>query len=164
MRKKGQTNKGSFIKGQKPWNKGKLGWNKGHFVTKETGRKISDALIKNHPTRGKKLSVEIRRKMSQSHPKGDKHPMWKGGITTTNRIIRNSLEYKLWRESVFARDNWTCVWCGARNGRGETIILHADHIKQFAYYPELRFAIDNGRTLCKPCHKTTDTFSNKKTC
>ena len=32
------------------------------------------------------------------------------------------------------------------------IKLHADHIKPYANYPELRLEITNGRTLCVPCH------------
>lgn len=84
-----------------------------------------------------------------------KHPWWKGGKKKENSIIRDSFEYKIWRESVFKRDNWTCIWCGVRKD------LNADHIKPFALFPELRFAIDNGRTLCNPCHRTTETWGGR---
>jgi hypothetical protein len=111
-------------------------------------------------TKGVPLSIEKRIKISNSL-KGSKSYLWKGGLTNINLAIRNGIEYRLWRESVFKRDNYTCVWCGLKNGMGKTIILHPDHIKPFALYPELRFAIDNGRTLCIDCHKKTDTYGGK---
>ncbi|MEK6829227.1 MAG: HNH endonuclease signature motif containing protein [Nanoarchaeota archaeon] len=153
-----KPNKGSFQKGRKviPWNKGKKMPNgfgekisklfKGKKHSEETKIKIAKA------KKGKKrqsFSPEWRRKMSESHLKV-RHLVytWKGGITPINEKIRHSLEYKLWREAIFKRDNYTCVWCGS-NKSGT---LNADHIQNFADYPELRFAIDNGRTLCKSCH------------
>lgn len=92
---------------------------------------------------------------------GEKHYNWKGGITPLRKKIRNSLEYKLWRTSVFERDKYTCVFCGAKNGKGKRVILNADHIKPFSLFPELRFAIDNGRTLCIDCHRNTETFGGQ---
>ena len=77
----------------------------------------------------------------------------RGRKTDLNKRIRMSLEYKLFRKSVFERDKYQCRFCGIRGG-----YLIVDHIKPFAYYPELRFAIDNGRTLCRDCHKKTDTY------
>lgn len=79
------------------------------------------------------------------------------GKSTKYKRIRKSKEYKLWRKAVFERDDYTCIWCGQRGG-----YLNADHIKPFALFPELRFAIDNGRTLCVDCHKKTGTWGRYK--
>lgn len=111
---------------------------------------------------GRKHTPEAREKirmarLGKPRPEiqGERCYMWKGGITPIQYKIRTSLEYRLWRTAVFDRDNYTCVWCGARNGEGKRVVLNADHIKPFALFPELRLAIDNGRTLCVPCHRTT---------
>ena len=122
----------------------------GRIKTIEERRKLSIAGSK------RKLSIETRRKVGDSH-RGSKSVNWKGGVTPINNRIRKSMEYNLWRTAVFERDNYTCIWGGKAHGSK----LHADHIKPFCDYPELRFAIDNGRTLCVECHKKTDTYGWK---
>jgi len=114
------------------------------------------------------MSEDSKKKMREAQKKvvreGRCH-FWKGGAMknySENQQIRKSPEYLLWRSSVFERDHYTCRFCGARNGNGKTVRLEADHIKQFALFPELRFAIDNGRTLCVECHRKTDTYGNYK--
>ncbi len=89
------------------------------------------------------------------------NPAWKGGLTPINLKIRNSKEYAIWREAVFKRDDYTCQECGARSGEGKAVVLNADHIKPFAWFPELRLAIDNGLTLCVSCHRKTPTFAGR---
>ena len=88
--------------------------------------------------------------------KGTLNPRWNGGITPENRKIRASEEYKKWREAVFKRDSFTCIFCKKIGGE-----LHADHIKPFSIFPDLRLVLSNGRTLCKECHKNTDSFLSK---
>lgn len=109
---------------------------------------------------GKKHSIETRIKMSAART-GSKSHFWKGGLTAKHLTIRESIKYKLWREAIFKRDSYTCQRCGKRNGNGKTIVLNADHIKPFAYFPKLRFKLSNGTTLCVPCHKKTDTYGEK---
>lgn len=75
------------------------------------------------------------------------HWNYKGGISNGNRVIRNSYKMQYWRVNVFEHDQYTCRDCGKVGGE-----LNAHHIKEFAKYPELRFEIDNGLTLCKTCH------------
>ena len=76
----------------------------------------------------------------------------KNGFTKhqIDRCIRYSKEAKEWRKAVFERDNYTCQYCKVRGG-----YLEADHIKPFAFFPELRFVLSNGRTLCRKCHNKT---------
>jgi len=128
-------------------------------LTEEHRKNISKALkkqwkngVKRTGMLGKKHSKETREKMSFAQ-KGEKSYMWKGGVSPINKIIRKSVKFKLWRESVFKRDDYTCQQCKIRGG-----ILHPDHIKPFALFPELRFNLDNGQTLCINCHKKTKTW------
>lgn len=133
----------------------------GRKNSEETRRKISEANSgKVSAFKGKHHSLETRKKLSdiQRTKTGEKSHNWKGGVTPANKLIRHSFEYRLWRESVFKRDGYTCIWCGAKNGGGKRVVLNADHIKPFFLFPELRFAIDNGRTLCLDCHRKTDTY------
>lgn len=78
----------------------------------------------------------------------EKHWNWKGGKSDETKIIRHSIEYNIWRKSVYSRDNWTCQHCKVKQ---KFPVAH--HIKTFAEYPELRFDVDNGLTLCRACHK-----------
>jgi 5-methylcytosine-specific restriction endonuclease McrA len=103
---------------------------------------------------------------------GKNHWNWKDGRTELRNRIRKLLKYKQWRNAVFARDNYTCVECGARRKKGDRVVLHADHIKPFYKILEdnnIRtikqakkckelWDIKNGRTLCIPCHKQTPSY------
>lgn len=108
-----------FKKGMTPWIKGK----KGVFIPANKGKR--------NPTVA-----------------GEKNWNWKGGITPKNKLIRLSPEYKNWRETVFARDDYTCQACGEKG-----CYLHPHHINSFAYFPDERFILNNGIALCVECHR-----------
>ena len=128
---------------------------KGKHHSQTTKEKISNVL------KEKKIGFQINyipwnKGLKCDWESGDKNFNWKGGKTNERLRIYNSLEYKIWRRTIFKRDNFTCIFCKQRGGR-----LEADHIKPFSLYPKLRFDIENGRTLCKECHKETDTYSGR---
>lgn len=104
---------------------------------------------------GKKLPEEMKKKISDDHkknkkiPRGEKHWNWKGGVTKEHNLIRNSMEYVIWRNEVYKRDNYTCRLCNTHCQKGNIV---AHHLQKFSDFPELRFIIDNGLTLCRKCH------------
>lgn len=136
--------------------------NRGKVRSVESNLKNSLAHIgKLSARKGKKHSEESKKKMSESHKgrnKGDRHYLWKSDrtISQENQRIRTSTEYIQWRSDVYQRDNWTCQTCFIKGGR-----LEAHHIKSFSEYPESRFILNNGITLCKECHKLTDNYAGR---
>jgi hypothetical protein len=102
-------------------------------------------------------SVKCRGEMMTIKFSGENSNTWKGGISDPLRRIRSSKKFKVWRESVFKRDDHTCQDCGNKN-----IDIHPHHIKPFILFPELRFELSNGITLCPLCHKRADNLNRKK--
>lgn len=106
--------------------------------------------------RGRKLSEYTKRKIGETRT-AEKHWNWRGGTSRAYKDGYYSVEYKRWRMSVFMRDSFTCQNCRKVGGH-----LTAHHIKSFRFYPELRFVIDNGITLCDGCHRLTDNYGGNK--
>lgn len=141
--KKGQhpSTETEFKKGFVPWNKRKKG-----YKNKEYKNKGKSFYNKGQFLKGYKQTKEaIERRAIKL--RGQNHWNWQGGISGENNKIRHSLEYFIWRNEVWKRDYWTCRICGYK---GKNIIAH--HIKLFSEFPELRFSVENGLTLCRECH------------
>lgn len=141
FQKGNKIGEGRGTKGRVPWNKG---------LTKETDKQAMESSVRmknNNPMRKK----EVREKVSKSLKK-----RWdKIGRKKHKRSIHltRTKKYKEWRMAVFLRDSFVCQFCNVRG-----VPLEAHHIKEWAYYPKLRYEVDNGITLCVECHKLTRKF------
>ena len=93
------------------------------------------------PLYGTHHSEEHKEKISKSHL-GEKHWNWKGGITNKIHLLRNKMQYKIWRNKVLEQDNNKCQRCGTDKK------LQCHHKKDFTKFPELRYDVKNGKTLC----------------
>lgn len=70
-------------------------------------------------------------------------PFW------ADRHDRNSTRYRDWRNKVFERDKYTCQGCGTIKN------IQAHHIVSWEESKDnhdLRYATENGITLCRRCH------------
>ena len=131
-------------------------YNANRFCSRECYNKFHNIKNKERkcPTCGKIFSAKANEDIYCSKecynkdrhmPKKEQHWNWQGGISLLNDN-RDSNEYKNWRQNVYKRDNYRCVKCGSKEK------LNAHHIKSWKNYPELRYDINNGVTLCEKCH------------
>ena len=128
--------KGRFVKGHEPLSdKGRF--KKGHKLSDEAKEKLRLSRLGNKSTLG-------RRGSNANH--------WKGGLTKKYKLLRGRIEWKLWREKVFLRDDYTCQKCGKSKCE-----LHPHHIipvkDLWNKNEDLIFDVNNGITLCKECHR-----------
>jgi HNH endonuclease len=104
-------------------------WNLGVPHTPEAKKNISRAKL------GKSIA-------SRGIPKD--YPAWNLGKRESE--VCTSYKAYDWADEVKKRDNYHCQHCG------RTSDLHAHHIKAWKPYPESRFILENGLTLCDRCH------------
>lgn len=135
--------------------KGHKGFTKGHkdFRTPEGIKSgaLKNALIERDAEWRRKIGDSNRRAFADGRKSvsGSKNPAWKGGVTSESQRARHSLEYAVWRDEVYRKDNWSCRICKQKCRKGQIV---AHHIKLFSEFPELRYSVDNGVTLCRACH------------
>lgn len=155
-------------------NTGKTAWNKGIPCSEETKAKVSAGLT------GKKLSAEsIAKRTATRKERGYKPPDRTGQAYKTpseesiekgraSRFKTMGVPYKTreevekargpatrgelkkWAASIYKRDCGVCQYCGFKKDAPKSIQAH--HILSVSKHPDLTLAIDNGITLCIPCH------------
>ncbi len=132
------------IMGRPSWNRGKRGWQSNNALT---AWRRAGGISWNSGIRGLHLSPSTE--FTPDRVTGPKNVNWEGGVSAQNRTLRNSRKHREWSRTVYARDNWRCTICKIHCQAGNII---AHHIKPFAQFPAERFVVENGVTLCRPCH------------
>lgn len=102
-----------------------------------------------NPFYNKTHSLETRKKLS-AHFQGVDIEEWEDFSNDEHKRAWKSKRAKRWSQDIFKRDNYTCGLCGKRGGD-----LEAHHIIRRADAPDLTYNLNNGITLCVPCHKET---------
>ena len=148
INKRGKSVKhsGQFKKGFVPWNKGKKQY---PHVTEAVIKSVTGNTFR----RGKVLSEETKHKISASRKgkaTGVGNPKWIKDRTKVKKSRHHAYdtEYKIWMRKVKNRDDWKCQISNS-NCSG---LLEAHHILPWAKFPELRYELNNGITLCRFHH------------
>lgn len=105
-------------------------------------RKMALGLIpkppKSTPESSRKAGLKIR---------GKNHWNWIPDRSKIKKKERPS-EAETWGRDILYRDDFTCQICHEVGNN-----LNAHHIKSWKDYPDDRYDLDNGITLCFECHK-----------
>lgn len=168
-----KANSGSFEKGNIPWIKGKKlpefsGENHPNWKSKiEKECEVCNKKLLLPPWQAKRFRF-CGRECWAKGTRGKGSPVYKGenAKTPLRRRIMELPEYKEWHATILRRDDYLCVLCGEKR------LLEVDHIKRFLHILQENnmttieqareckelWDLSNGRTLCRPCHRKTDTF------
>lgn len=113
-------------------------------VPTERKQRIGETLRKKYKTDPVwKAKVHAARNVAS----GPNHWNWKGGVTPLNQRGRTSEDASSWKQAVLHRDNYCCRICKT------TFNLEVHHINSWASFPEERFILQNGISLCELHHK-----------
>lgn len=121
--------------------KGMIPWNKGKTFSEETRKKMSEARIGKEPWNKGIEWIRMR---------GENSPVWiKDRTKLARRNGRGDTVASLtWARNVKRRDGWKCKMENDKcSGK-----LEAHHILPVRDYPEERYNLDNGITLCHYHH------------
>lgn len=124
---------------------GQTPWNKGLKTDPEVIEKIRKSRTGKRLNRSEEGKKSFKEKMS-----GPNNPRWTTDRSKIDMGKRSNWTIQCieWRESVFKRDNYKCKMS---NGDCNAYV-EAHHILNWKDYPELRFNINNGITLCRAHH------------
>lgn len=64
-----------------------------------------------------------------------------------DRRKNRGFEFYKWADAVKSRDGMRCVKCGTSDNE-----MQAHHVKPWNLFPDLRYEVSNGITVCAPCH------------
>ena len=159
-------------KGCTPWNKGKKIAKSHPQMGFQKGNRLSDN-PKSRSTqfqKGEHSSPETEFKKGYISPFGFKkgHATWNKGLKDfqvgednpnwkSPELRKKSekkhldVQYRYWMLQVKTRDNWKCKIANEDCDRR----LESHHILDWVNYPELRYDINNGITLCQGHHPKT---------
>lgn len=153
-----------------------LGWMKRFGIESRERSEAISLQWKDNPERKRRQSEYAKNKFSLGSPARNKlievmqtkeyrenasrvkigrlNPMWDESLSASERIDRKACPLNArWMRAVKRRDDNTCQCCGIS---GVTMVAH--HLNGYHWDVENRHNVDNGVTLCEPCHND---FHNK---
>lgn len=90
--------------------------------------------------------AEVGRKTGLRYCGSNSH-LYKPELSDEDRAKWRDKKVKEWRREIFKRDDYTCQICKERG-----ISLAAHHLNCWSSFPDERFDLENGITLCANCH------------